>query len=273
MPLKFGLAQHDGYKSPSEDYLAHKIYDNGYELFGVFDGHNTDFYSKMASYILPEILVNQFQSIKKPEEIKEILELAFEETVNTLEDGPFHGGTTAIVVVITESNIIIASVGDSIALYTDISGNLLRATKDHNTENKEECDRIIKAGGRIIKDKYNDLRVEGGLCVTRSIGDKMYRKYGVISTPHIDIIKREPGYLVIMSDSFVESHTFSFLFETLIKNNYSREDLTKYTYSFIEKDDLQASAERIVTHQVNKFKDLLLGSYSGDNTSLIYVEV
>ena len=61
--------------------------------------------------------------------------------------------------------------------------------------------------------------------------------------------------------------------KTLIKNNYSREDLTKYTYSFIEKDDLQASAERIVTHQVNKFKDLLLGSYSGDNTSLIYVEV
>jgi len=273
MPVNFGLAQHDGYKTPTEDYVAHKVYKNGYELFAVFDGHNTDFFAKQASYILPEILVNQFEAVQTPEVIKNILECAFQETDNILQDGPIYGGTTATVAVITETHIIIASAGDSIALQMDLSGNLLCATEDHNTENPKECDRIREAGGEIKKDRYNDPRVQGTLVLTRSIGDSTYKKFGLISTPQIIITERCPGYLVLMSDSFVESNTYSFLFDTMIKHNYNRNDLATYTFSFIEKTDLNYSAKRIVSNQVNKFRDRLTGYYYGDNTSLIYIDL
>jgi serine/threonine protein phosphatase PrpC len=155
----------------------------------------------------------------------------------------------------------------------DLSGNLLIATEDHNTENADECDRIRAAGGEIIKDKYNDPRVQGSLVLTRSIGDANYKKFGIIPTPQIIISERSPGYLVLMSDSFVECKTYSFLFDTFIKHNYNREDLATYTYSFIEKSDLSYSAKQIVLHQVNKFRDSLTGYYYGDNTSLIYIQL
>jgi serine/threonine protein phosphatase PrpC len=273
MPINYGFSQHDGYKTPTEDYVAHKVYTNGYELFAVFDGHSTDFFAKQAAYILPEILVNQFEKTHRPEDIKTILELAFQETDKILEDGPIYGGTTATVTIITDTHIIIASVGDSIALHMDLSGNLLNATEDDNTENINECDRIRAAGGEIINDKYNDPRVQGTLVLTRSIGDATYKKFGVIPTPQIIITERKPGYLVLMSDSFVECNTYSFLFDTFIKHNYNRSDLATYTYSFIEKTDLTYSAKQIVLHQVNKFRDKLTGYFYGDNTSLIYIEL
>jgi serine/threonine protein phosphatase PrpC len=273
MPINFGLAQHDGYKTPTEDYVAHKVYENGYELFAVFDGHNTDFFAKQAAYILPGILVNQFEKIHTPEDIKIILEAAFQETDAILQDGPIYGGTTATVALITDTHLIIASAGDSIALHMDLSGNLLNATEDHNTENINECDRIRAAGGEIIKDKYNDPRVQGSLVITRAIGDSAYKKFGIIPTPQVIIAERKPGYLVLMSDSFVECNTYSFLFDTVIKHNYNRNDLATYTYSFIEKSDLTYSAKQIVLHQVNKFRDRITGYYYGDNTSLIYIEL
>ena len=60
MPLEYGIAQHDGYKSPSEDFVAHIVCPNKYEIFGVFDGHNTNYYSKEASVRLPKILSDKF---------------------------------------------------------------------------------------------------------------------------------------------------------------------------------------------------------------------
>ena len=273
MSINFGLAQHDGYKTPTEDYVAHKIYENGYELFAIFDGHNNDFFSKQAAYILPEILVNQFETKHTPEHIRTILEMAFQETDKILLDGPKYGGTTATITVITETHIIIASVGDSIALQLDLSGNLLCATEDHNTENPKECERIIAAGGKVLKDIYNEPRVQGTLQLTRSIGDLTYKKFGLIALPQIIIRERAPGYLVLMSDSFVECNTYSFLFDTIIRHNYNRNDLAKYTFSFIEKSDLTYSANQIVLNQVNKFRDRLTGYHYGDNTSLFYIQL
>lgn len=272
MPLNFGLAQHDGYKTPSEDFLTHKIYPNGYELFGVFDGHNSDYYPNAVSKILPSMLSKYFEAILTKEQVVEALIKAFENMDIYFKDAPQKGGTTATVSVITDTHIITASLGDSIALYFNMNGTLLGNTTDHNTNNIEECKRITKAGGSITYSFDGDLRVNGTLALTRSFGDKAYKDYGVISVPDIYIWAKEPGYLSLMSDSFTENRVYSFLFESYISNKYNINDLSKYIFSFIQSDLTQAAKKAVIT-QVTKFKKLFRNKYYGDNTSLIYVKL
>jgi serine/threonine protein phosphatase PrpC len=272
MPLKFGLAQHDGYKSPSEDFITHKIYANGYELFGVFDGHNSYYYPKEVSRILPEILNEYFHSLISLEEIVKILYIAFEKTEQYLLTGPPSGGTTATISIVTDDHIITASLGDSIALYFDNKGALLANTNDHNTSSLEECTRIKKAGGLISYDIDGEVRVNGTLALTRSFGDHSYKNSGVISKPDIYCWIKEPGYLAILSDGFTENRNYSFLFESYISNKYQIDELASYIYSFIE-PDLEAAASNAVNTQANKFKSLFRNIYYGDNTSLIFVQL
>lgn len=271
MPLDFGMAQHDGYKTPSEDYVIHIIYPNNYELFAVFDGHNTDYYSKEASRILPEILHQEFQQERSIDEILTVLQAAFIDTDIILANGPKYGGTTATVTIVTDKHIITASLGDSQALYFDNEGNLLYKTNDHNTGNQEECDRILEYGGRILKDSDGELRINGELSLTRSIGDKTYKDCGVICIPEISVHKRHTGYIALLSDSFTEKKTYSFLLEIIIINKYKIEDLSNFIFSFIEPNLLKA-AQNAVLKQVNKFNSFFFGYY-GDNTSLIYIKV
>lgn len=272
MPLNFGLAQHDGYKSPTEDFLTHKIFKNGYELFGVFDGHNSVFYPQTVANILPDILSEYFEISLTINELTEALKEAFAKMEKYLKDGPLIGGTTATVSVITDTHIVTASLGDSIALYFNNRGILLSNTVDHNTNNPEECRRIMRSGGSITYSLDGDLRVNGTLALTRSFGDKLYRKYGVISIPDIYSCPKEPGYLALMSDSFTENRLYSFLFESYISNKYNIDDLSTYIFGFIQ-DDLTEAAEKAVLTQVTKFKKLFRNKYYGDNTSLIYVKI
>ena len=272
MPLNFGLAQHDGYKTPTEDFLTHKIFKNGYELFGVFDGHNSVFYPKTVANILPEILSEYFEISLTTGEVIEALKESFIKMDAYLKDGPPIGGTTATVSVITDTHIITASLGDSIALYFNNEGILLSNTVDHNTSNSEECRRIMRSGGKITYSFDGDLRVNGTLALTRSFGDKTYRNYGVIPIPDIYTCPKEPGYLALMSDSFTENRVYSFLFESYISNKYNIDDLSKYIFGFIQ-DDLTLAATMAVTTQVRKFKKLFRNKYYGDNTSLIYVKI
>ena len=272
MPLEFGISQHDGYKSPSEDVVVHHIYPNNYELFGVFDGHNTDYYSKETARQLIEILGQEFQEEVSKEQIVFALNNAFISLDLILSNGPKYGGTTATMVIITNTDIICAQLGDSLALYFDKEGSLLYKTNDHNTSNETEIDRINQSGGLIIKDRDGELRINGELALTRSLGDKTYKQYGVSSIPEITVHKRHTGYIALLSDSFTEQKQYSFLLEVSITNRYTVAALSNFIFSFI-KGDLQESAKNAVQAQVNKFKKMFFGYYYGDNTSLIYIRV
>ena len=271
MPLEYGIAQHDGYKSPSEDFVAHIVCPNKYEIFGVFDGHNTNYYSKEASVRLPKILSDKFNHNLSNEEIVNIIEDAFQQMQKELT-GPQQGGTTACIVIITETDIIVASIGDSMTLYYDKKGDLIYSTQIHNKTNPKECTRVEKSGGKLFLDQDGELRINGKLELTRSFGDKSYNRNVITCIPEIKILKRIDGYIALFSDSFTESNQYSFLFEHFIKVRDPLSVLSQFLFNFIGQD-LSVSAKKAVTAQVNKFKRLFVNTYYGDNTSLIYIKV
>jgi len=119
-----------------------------------------------------------------------------------------RSGCTAVVVILTPTHIICASVGDSRAVVGTLKENNLEAvplSEDHSPVNTLEKNRIIKAGGFVQYD-----RVNGELAMSRAIGDFQYKsnkKFSlneqlVISIPDVFVHKRSKNdkFMLIACD-------------------------------------------------------------------------
>uniref|UniRef100_A0A0D6QXJ5 protein-serine/threonine phosphatase n=1 Tax=Araucaria cunninghamii TaxID=56994 RepID=A0A0D6QXJ5_ARACU len=84
---------------------------------------------------------------------------------------PDNVGSTAVVAVVTPSQIIVASCGDSRAVLSR-GGKAIPFSNDHKPEREDELVRIQAAGGRVIY--WNGYRVGGFLAMSRAIGDFLY---------------------------------------------------------------------------------------------------
>ena len=111
-------------------------------------------------------------------------------------------GSTAICLLLTQSKMYMINLGDSIgASFEKKTGKSNILTKEHNTSNSEECERIRNQGGFIIK-VNRVLRVQGGLRITRSFGDKLYHPY-ISNQPDIESIEAKNNqYIILASDGF-----------------------------------------------------------------------
>ncbi|XP_068219913.1 protein phosphatase 1G [Palaemon carinicauda] len=91
--------------------------------------------------------------------------------MNMKEEPGFDSGCTACLALIRGSKLYVANVGDSrIVVCRD--GKAVDMSIDHKPEDDEETSRIIKAGGRVTEDG----RVNGGLNLSRAIGDHGYKQ-------------------------------------------------------------------------------------------------
>ncbi|GKV05074.1 hypothetical protein SLEP1_g17117 [Rubroshorea leprosula] len=108
------------------------------------------------------------------------------------------GGSTAVVVLLTDEHILVANCGDSRAVLCR-AGKAIPLSFDHKPDRSDELERIKGVGGRVIF--LNGARVEGILAMSRAIGDK-YLKPVVTSEPEITFTKREPQdeCLILASD-------------------------------------------------------------------------
>jgi len=78
-------------------------------------------------------------------------------------------GCTANVVMVTPKQIFVANAGDSRAVLCR-AGKAYQLSFDHKLDNEKEKARIAKAGGKI-----DNGRINGGLNLTRSLGDFGYK--------------------------------------------------------------------------------------------------
>ncbi|ORX39486.1 hypothetical protein BCR36DRAFT_588259 [Piromyces finnis] len=211
MVLKYGSSSDCGRRPyQQDDYL---IITNLFglknaHLFAVFDGHGDDG-AKASQYIkkiLPDFL-NKYQS-KFLQDSVATLNTIYDEMADMLcenEDiDTYISGTTAVIAIFYDNKLIISNVGDSrvVVGIEDEKGNITakQMTVDHNCYNKEEYDRIISKGGRVEalqfgEESFGPLRIfKGslpypGLVVSRSLGDEVARRLGVISKPDIKILE------------------------------------------------------------------------------------
>jgi len=210
LKLKYGSSSDCGRRPyQQDDYLI--ITDlfglKDTHLFAVFDGHGDD--GAKASQYIKKILPDFLNKYKKTflENPSATLTKIYDEMAETLcendEIDTYISGTTAVIAIFHNNKLIISNVGDSRVVIglEDEKGNVTakQMTVDHNCYNKEEYDRIISKGGRVEalqfgEETFGPLRIfKGslpypGLVVSRSLGDEVARRLGVISKPDINII-------------------------------------------------------------------------------------
>ena len=191
-------------KNKSLDSLLSSLY-NKSENSSVKDIH-------IIKYFYDKFQVNpsDFSFIKNRfNEISKNLKESFTKTDNDLIKlkHPFDtdkSGSTVCLLLLSNKNLICANLGDSRAILCSCNEKkewkASQLTKDHKPMDKEEYKRIINSGGTVSRmlnlEKDNEevgpYRVWGktqakgpGLAMSRSIGDGMAKKLGVLGEPDI----------------------------------------------------------------------------------------
>jgi serine/threonine protein phosphatase PrpC len=79
-------------------------------------------------------------------------------------------GTTAVVVLITPTQVLCANAGDSRAIFSKANGHIIPLSYDHKPSDEYELSRIVNAGGFVSNDRIN-----GDLAVARGLGDFRFK--------------------------------------------------------------------------------------------------
>lgn len=92
-------------------------------------------------------------------------------TRNITEEPGSDSGCTAVVALLKGNQLYVANAGDSRCIVCR-NGMAVEMSFDHKPEDEPEMERIVKAGGKVTQDG----RVNGGLNLSRAIGDHAYKQ-------------------------------------------------------------------------------------------------
>uniref|UniRef100_A0A2A4JWY8 protein-serine/threonine phosphatase n=1 Tax=Heliothis virescens TaxID=7102 RepID=A0A2A4JWY8_HELVI len=94
-----------------------------------------------------------------------------EEDISMNEEPGNDSGCTAVVALLRGNELYVANAGDSRCIICR-EGKAIDMSIDHKPEDTPELERINKAGGKVS----NDGRINGGLNLSRAIGDHSYKQ-------------------------------------------------------------------------------------------------
>lgn len=136
-------------------------------------------------------------------------------------------GCTAVVAVLKGNDLYVANAGDSRCVLCR-DGKAVELSLDHKPEDTAEMDRIHKAGGRVTADG----RVNGGLNLSRALGDHSYKKNTQLP-PEDQMISALPDIMHISIDR--ETDDFIILACDGIWNFMSSQDVVDFVRARLEK--------------------------------------
>lgn len=194
--------------------------DHRVQYFSVFDGHGGQAASRMCADHMDEYLAASYGELARrggSTQEDELLAQAFTRAFDLADkDIAAHAskraGTTATCVAVNERThgIVVANVGDSSAYLFSPDGRMTQLTADHRVGRcgEAETKRLLEGGADIRQatgvsgKSVGPPRVyPGGLCVTRSIGDKDSSS-AVTSEPSVArfTYPEEGGTIIVASD-------------------------------------------------------------------------
>jgi len=192
-------------------------------FFAVYDGHGAS--GKEASQAANDYIqtyleknIKKIKTLNSDRKKEEFLRSAFRTTEEKLKASGIdysNSGTCCISVFIQRNKAFIANLGDSRAVMCRITSkekSAIELSNDHKPTRADERMRVLKYGGKIERLVHDGVPVgpyrvwadeEGpGIAMTRSLGDLLSKKIGLISEPEIECIELLPNdkFIVIGSD-------------------------------------------------------------------------
>ena len=182
-------------------------------FFGIYDGHGGNQCSEFLRDSLHKLILND---PNYPENVELAIRNGFKNAeknfLNTYALDPQdpnnildRSGSCAVIILIVDSKVYVANVGDSRALFSENCGkNYVEITEDHKPNNPKEKIRIIKNGGQVYQSQtvingtekeslngqilFGPFRVlPGRLSVSRTIGDVEAKNENFGGNPNVII--------------------------------------------------------------------------------------
>ena len=182
-------------------------------FFGIYDGHGGNQCSEFLRDSLHKLILND---VNYPENVELAIRNGFKnaeknflnnyaldpQDPNNILD---RSGSCAVIILIVDSKVYVANVGDSRALFSENFGaNYVEITEDHKPNNPKEKIRIIKNGGQVYQSQtvingtekeslngqilFGPFRVlPGRLSVSRTIGDVEAKNENFGGNPNVII--------------------------------------------------------------------------------------
>ena len=242
--------------------------------FAIFDGHGGKEVASFLSINLHHYLINELNNIQfginDEENINNIIEcikLAFikiDKDILANDNLANDVGSTATLIFIYYNNLnaienynnenqnlertlICANIGDSSG-YLINKSNIKLITKHHKCEDASEVKRIRDQGGIVFQG-----RIFGKLILTRTLGDKEMKKYGVIPEPdfYIKKIEKDDFFVIIASDGIWDVINEDELFKIGKEKKLSSEAFSKKIMDIAKERDTRDNSSCIVI-KVNK---------------------
>lgn len=218
-PNTWGVAQIQQ-RGHEDRYQAKQI--GPFHYYTVFDGHGgskcmaPEHVADYAVEHLHERLAFKLAQIDITSEIElsQCIRKTFADFDTELWNNDLSYGTCCTMVLIDEKSIYQVNLGDSRSLIFNET-SLISVTKDHNPNDPEERERVIKANGDIYKG-----RIHGMIAVSRAFGDFEFKtndNYSyhpengkMSSVPDIKVVPiMEPMFVCLTSDAPFESNHFN----------------------------------------------------------------
>ena len=221
---------------------------------GVCDGHGL-YGKEVSSFLIQNLPQNlnkniinnkiKYLSFESLNNLSKIILNSFVQTNNELINNPtintYLSGSTCVSLLFTPRRLISINVGDSRAILGKYNGEkwyTQNLSRDHKPKEEDEKKRIILNGGRVEqnKDEFGNLRGPlriwlkdeeiPGLAVSRSFGDELANKIGVICEPEINeyIFLNEDKFFILASDGLWE-YISSEECVDIIKDYYLKNDI------------------------------------------------
>ncbi|XP_028928267.1 protein phosphatase 1G [Ornithorhynchus anatinus] len=173
------------------------------------------------------------------------------------EEPGSDSGTTAVVALIRGKQLIVANAGDSRCVVSE-AGKALDMSYDHKPEDELELARIKNAGGKVTMDG----RVNGGLNLSRAIGDHFYKRNKNLP-PEEQMISALPDIKVLTLN---EDHDFMVIACDGIWNVMSSQEVVDFVQAKIGQRD-ENGEPRLLSSIVEELLDQCLApDTSGDGT-------
>ncbi|AWP01731.1 putative protein phosphatase 1G [Scophthalmus maximus] len=172
------------------------------------------------------------------------------------EEPGSDSGTTAVVALIRGKQLIVANAGDSRCVVSE-RGKAVDMSYDHKPEDELELARIKNAGGKVTMDG----RVNGGLNLSRAIGDHFYKRNKTLP-PEEQMISAMPDVKVLTLNG---DHDFMVIACDGIWNVLSSQEVVDFISERIKPD--QSGKVRPLSSIVEELVDHCLApDTSGDGT-------
>merc|ERR1712088_759226 len=170
-------------------------------------------------------------------------------------------GCTAVVALLVGTELFVANAGDSRCVVCR-DGKAIEMSFDHKPEDDPERDRITKAGGRVTPDG----RVNGGLNLSRAIGDHAYKTNKKLPLSE-QMISPVPDVRKLTIDPSTDS--FIFLACDGIWNSLNSQEVVDFINEKLEKnkdDDTKKDTEKLTNILEQLFDHCLAPDTMGDGT-------